>query len=80
MCIELKVLYINSEEVELEDLGVHKFDYDESRKVKMTFYSIENISPDFENENYSIITSGGFQFVSEIKYIDLKSLIENSNK
>lgn len=78
MEIELKVLFLNSEEAKLEDLGVHKFDYDESRKVVVTFYNIDNISPDFEDENYSIITSGGIQYVSEIRYNDLKELIKNS--
>lgn len=78
MEVELKVLYINDEEAKLEDLGVHKFDYDESRKVTMTFYNIDNISPDFEDENYSVITSGSIQYVSEIKYEDLKKLIKKA--
>jgi len=78
MEIELKVLYINSEEQKLEELGVHEFQYDESRKITMTFYRIDNISPDFENENYSIITSGGVQYVSEIQYNELKELIKAS--
>ncbi len=78
MELELKVLYINEEESKLEDLGVHKFEYDESRKITMTFYNIDNISPDFEDGNYSVITSGGVQYVSEIKYQDLKELIKKA--
>lgn len=78
MEIELKVLYINEDEAKLEDLGVHKFDYDESRKIIMTFYNIDNISPDGEDDNYSVITSGGVQFVCEIKYEDLKEMIKKA--
>ena len=76
--IELDIYHHNEQTSTLKDIGVD-YSLEDCETRKVTFYSIEAISPYIEGKKeFSCVHSNNSEFICVLKYKELKMLISNA--
>lgn len=79
MKIELDILWLDGEQVKLQEMGITTTGDPDLKPV--TFYQIDNIS-DYTHDGRPscVVTSSGIEYVTDLSYECVKELIESQLK
>lgn len=76
MKIELDILWLDGEQVKLQEMGITTTGQPELKEV--TFYQIDNISEyTHDGKPSCVVTSSGIEYVTDLPYACVKGLIDS---
>lgn len=67
---------INDEQIDAQELGIN-LNLDDCVLKEYTFFSVDFVAPTRGNDNHSILSSGGSDFLINMPYHDLKQEVKN---
>lgn len=75
--IELNILWIPQDKLDLLKLGIGSETEADAEIQPITFFRIDNIQPyDNDNGSFTVVVSGGQEYVADMPYTALKKKLE----